>query len=56
MTKDINRLKVVLAEKKRNEPTNGSPNNWAKILQPSQSGVPTPYSRMSRHWWRLPNV
>ena len=48
MSKDINRLKVVLAEKKRT-------NKWLaeqlgkKILQPSQSGVPTPYSRMSRH-------
>ena len=37
MSKDINRLKVVLAE--RNEPTNGSLNNWVKILQPYLSGV-----------------
>ena len=37
MAKDINRLKVVLVEKK--EPINGLQNNYIKILQQFQSGV-----------------
>lgn len=34
--KELNRLKVVLAEKKR---TNGLVNNWERIKQPYQNGV-----------------
>ena len=36
--KELNRLKVVLAEKKRKR-TNGLVNNWERIKQPYQNGV-----------------
>mgnify|MGYP004469290577 FL=1 len=35
--KELNRLKVVLAEKKKR--TNGLVNNWERIKQPYQNGV-----------------
>lgn len=41
--KDINRLKVVLVEPKKQ--VNGWLVNWIKILQPLQNGVQTPRSQ-----------
>lgn len=44
--KDINRLKVVLAEK--NEQINGLQNRWVKILQRLANGAPIPHSQTLR--------
>ena len=42
MEEDINRLKVVLVEKRKR--ANGYPGNWELLSQPFQNGVPTPPS------------
>lgn len=44
--RDLNRLKVVLAEK--NARTSGLLNNWVKILQQFPNGVQTLHSRIWR--------
>ena len=61
MDKDINRIKVVLAEKGGGRetieclvegtsgPINGWPSSWGKTRQLSQSGVPMPVSLRWRH-------
>ena len=62
-TKDLNRIKVVLVEKKRtnrwlaeqlgkderNGPTVGLPSNWGKTKPPHQSGAPIRCSQILRH-------
>lgn len=48
MTQDINRLKVVLAEK--NVLTNGYQNSWVKIKGLFQNGVLIPYNQIWRLW------
>lgn len=53
--KDLNRIKVMLAEKKRKEPTSGLQNNLAKTLQQFQNGLQMPLSQVWRTLSRFQN-
>lgn len=54
MSKDINRLKVVLAEK--NEQTSGSQNNLEKILPPFPNGALIHCNPMWKLWWKSQSI
>ena len=54
MNKDFNRIKVVLAEKKRTN--NGWHTSWGKIRLLFQNGAPMRLNRVLKLYLRLPNV
>lgn len=53
MAKDINRLKLVLAENRRTN--RWWQNKWENLLAQSANGVVTPVSPTWLHWIKLPH-